>query len=66
MLILLLQHQWRDSSSPGGGWEVHWAELCLPVGCGQEDFRCLQSEQLSKVQFSRLCFSVSLTFLKCF
>lgn len=65
MLILLLQHQWRDSP-PHGRWEMQWAEVCLPMGCGQEDFRCLQSEQLSKVQFSCLCFSVNLTFLKHF
>lgn len=66
MLILLLQHQWRDSPSPRGRWEMPWAEVCLPMGCRQEDFRCLQSEQLSKVQFSCLCFSVNLTFLKHF
>lgn len=66
MLILLLEHQWWDSPCPGGRWEMHWAEVCLPTGCGQGDFRCPKLEQLSKVEFSCLCFSVSLTFLKYF
>lgn len=65
MLILFCSIR-GETPSPQGRWEGYQAEVCLPMGWEQGNFRCPNLEQLSKVQFSCLCFSVSLTFLKYF